>query len=567
MKKITLPKILLIGFYIVFTILTLGLLILSISRPQNYLSSARMGIQTVIFATLFVGIVFLWKRFSPYILSSMKVFLPVAAAYWILLYLILVIHGNAYHVVGDYEILYISALEMADGQELSFTHYFMTYGNNVGPMLLLAGIFRLSHLVGLNEFYPALFLSTLTVIGSIWAVGELLSDGGILFPVNKVNCIFAGREDCVFAGEKNRSKNMRIPVLVFTAFCLPLYVFTGAFYTDTLSFGLGVIAVALMKLSLRKKKAWWLMIPAGVVTVLGAVWKITALIFIIAVAIVWLISLLSGKKKNVKNKEKKADIKEGIKEENKEEKKVEKAAENRETEGTTEEKYGNKIWGKLAVYALTVATLAILVSVIFRGFSIYRDAKQYANPTSAWLALGMRGNGSYSENVEFSDAVNELSSKEEKSAYIKAYMKEHANEAFSLNHILSKAQNNFAGGTFTCSDFTVNTSGHSILWELMDPGGRYYYGASGYAFSYVAMMYLLFFLGGICALIRLFQGKNGLPFMKVAADLSFFGLFLFLMIWESNNRQLYNQLPVMILATFTSAELLLSGFNYAIIKK
>ncbi len=567
MKKITLPKILLIGFYIVFTILTLGLLILSISRPQNYLSSARMGIQTVIFATLFVGIVFLWKRFSPYILSSMKVFLPVAAAYWILLYLISVIHGNAYHVVGDYEILYISALEMADGQELSFTHYFMTYGNNVGPMLLLAGIFRLSHLVGLNEFYPALFLSTLTVIGSIWAVGELLSDGGILFPVNKVNCIFAGSEDCVFAGEKNRSKNMRIPVLVFTAFCLPLYVFTGAFYTDTLSFGLGVIAVALMKLSLRKKKAWWLMIPAGVVTVLGAVWKITALIFIIAVAIVWLISLLSGKKKNVKNKKKKADIKEEIKEENTEDNKVEKGAENKETEGTTEEKYGNKIWKKAAVYALTVAVFAILVFAIFHSIPIYKDAKQYSNPTTAWLALGIRGNGSYSENVEFSDAVNELSSKEEKSAYIKAYMKEHANEAFSLNHILSKAQNNFAGGTFTCSDFTVNTSGHSILWELMDPGGRYYYGASGYAFSYVAMMYLLFFLGGICALIRLFQGKNGLPFMKVAADLSFFGLFLFLMIWESNNRQLYNQLPVMILSTFGSAELLLSGFNYAIIKK
>ena len=479
----------------------------------------------------------------------MKVFLPVAAAYWILLYLIMLIHGNAYHVVGDYEILYISALEMADGQELSFAHYFMTYGNNVGPMLLLAGIFKLSHLVGLNEFYPALFFSTLTVIGSIWAVGELLDDN------------------------INRSKNMRIPVLVFTAFCLPLYVFTGAFYTDTLSFGLGVIAVAFMKFSFRKKKAWWLMIPAGIVTVLGAVWKITALIFIIAVAIVWVISLLSGKKE-----EKKADFKDGIKEENTEENKAENEAKRIE-EGIKEDKSGNKIWGKPAVYALTVAVFAILVSVIFHSFPIYKDAKQYANPTTAWLALGMRGNGSYSENVEFSDAVNALSSKEEKSEYIKAYMKEHAGEAFSLGHILSKAQNNFAGGTFTCSDFTVNTSGHSILWELMDPGGRYYYGTSGYAFSYVAMMYLLFFIGGICALIRLFKGKNeerntgsfsgvcGLPFVKVAADLSFFGLFLFLMIWESNNRQLYNQLPVMILSAFGSAELLLSGCKYAIIKK
>ncbi|MBR4581406.1 MAG: hypothetical protein IKO32_09250 [Lachnospiraceae bacterium] len=529
MKKSNASKIILIGFYILFTLLTGGLFILSIARPQNYLSTVRMGIQTVIFAVLFLGVFYLWKRFANPTLSSLKVFIPVLAAYWIFLYLVCVLHGNSYHVVGDYEILYMSALELADGKELSFAHYFMTYGNNTGPMILLAFLFRISHMVGLNEFYPALFFTSAAVIGSIWAVGELLTGDETPF----------GNGDLV--------KNFRIPVLLFTAVCLPLYVFTGAFYTDTFSFGLGVIAVALLKIGLSKKKAAWVLVPAGLITVLGAVWKVTALIFLIAVGITWVLYALS------KN--------------DREEKKTVTDNKSANEEGLESKNHHKFSWKRALIYAASVLVFAIIIKVSFQAVGIYRDSKQYANPTSAWLALGMRGNGSYSENVEFSDAVNELSTKEEKSVYINAYMKEHASEAFSISHLLSKAQNNFAGGTFTASDFTTNPSGHSILWNLMDPGGRFYYGCCGISFSYVVMVYLLCCIGGICALIRLVKGlkedddsKTGLPFYKIAADISFFGLFLFLMIWESNNRQLYNQLPVMILALFGSADLFFDTF-------
>ena len=37
---------------------------------------------------------------------------------------------------------------------------------------------------------------------------------------------------------------------------------------------------------------------------------------------------------------------------------------------------------------------------------------------------------------------------------------------------------------------------------------------------------------------------------KLLADVAFFGLFIFLMIWEANNRQLYNALPVLVLSLF-----------------
>ena len=552
MKKNNAAKIILTGFYILFTLLTGGLFILSIARPQNYLSSARMGIQTVVFAFLFVGVMYLWRRFAPAFLSSPKVFIPLAAVYWIFLYLVCAIHGNAYHVVGDYEILYISALELADGKELSFAHYFMTYGNNVGPMILLAGIFRICHMLRINEFYPTLVVTSATVAGSIWAVGELLT-GGVLSE-KTVTGKNASKETKASLKEM-RKVNYRIPVLIFTAFCLPVYVFTGAFYTDTFSFGLGVIAIALIKLSFTGKNAEWLMIPAGFITVIGGIWKVTTLIFLIAVFLTWVLYSVSNHKpkgNGLKREAKKGMIK------------------------------------RIILYAASTAVFAIFFSLVFSFFTIYRDSKQYANPTSAWLALGMRGNGSYAENVEFSDAVNALSTKEEKSAFVKEYIKNHISESFTLEHILSKAQNNFSGGTFTCSDFTANPSGHSILWEMMDPGGRYYYGCSGYAFSYVAMMYLFFAVGGVCAIIRLVKGDSdseespgktgqeegkeistvcGLPFFKIAADVSFFGLFVFLMIWESNNRQLYNQLPVMILGLFSGVDFLLESAERMIKKE
>ncbi|MCR4814547.1 MAG: hypothetical protein K5879_06960 [Lachnospiraceae bacterium] len=578
MKKNNAAKIILTGFYILFTLLTGGLFILSIARPQNYLSSARMGIQTVVFAFLFAGVMYLWRRFAPAFLSSPKVFIPLAAVYWIFLYLVCAIHGNAYHVVGDYEILYISALELADGKELSFAHYFMTYGNNAGPMILLAGIFKICHAFRINEFYPTLILTSATVAGSIWAVGELLT-GGVLSE-KTVTGKNASKETKASLKEM-RKVNYRIPVLIFTAFCLPVYVFTGAFYTDTLSFGLGMIAVALIKLSYSKKNAEWLMVLAGFLTVIGGIWKITTLIFLTAVFLTWVLYLLANLKKTGKQSDVVRDMS--------------KQGRTDELLPEIEEKTRNKIPGertgivkRIILYAVSIVLFTIFISLIFSFFTIYKDSKQYANPTSAWLALGMRGNGSYAENVEFSDAVNALSTKEEKSAFVKEYIKNHISESFTLEHILSKAQNNFAGGTFTCSDFTANPSGHSILWEMMDPGGRYYYGCSGYAFSYVVMMYLLFAVGGVCAIMRLVKGDSdseespgktgqeegkgistvcGLPFFKIAADVSFFGLFVFLMIWESNNRQLYNQLPVMILGLFSGVDFLLESAERMIKKE
>lgn len=53
--------------------------------------------------------------------------------------------------------------------------------------------------------------------------------------------------------------------------------------------------------------------------------------------------------------------------------------------------------------------------------------------------------------------------------------------------------------------------------------------------------------------------KREIHGVKAVADLSLLGIILFLMVWEANNRQLYNQLPVIILGAVLNIRLLVSG--------
>ena len=136
-------------------------------------------------------------------------------------------------------------------------------------------------------------------------------------------------------------------------------------------------------------------------------------------------------------------------------------------------------------------------------------------------------------------------------------MKEHLSEAFTIRHFIDKTQHNFSGGKFTSSDFTAVGEHERILYEMMDPGGKYYWKTSQITFCYIALIYLFYLLGGIYGIIFSIKNKK-ISAMKIMTDISFVGIFLFLMIWESNNRQLYNQVPLFWLALFINLVLFMN---------
>ncbi len=483
---------LLIAFYAVLSVTLFLVIVVSIGHPLNNLFPWQMAVGSVTLAGVFLLLMKYRNKIPKIPVWGYIIFLILFGTG---LFVICILHGNHYHFAGDYEIFYISATEAAEGRQLSYDLYFRTYGNNTIPMLLLSAVIKIAGVTGIDEFYLLLPISIGLVLSATWAIGYLLDLRGL--------------------------GKFRVPAAVVMAACLPVYVFTNTFYTDTMTFGIGITATALLVLSYRAKKAGVVYaVLASVLVIWGANWKITCIIPLIALACVELAdSLLKGL----------AAIK------------------------------GRNVFIANRNFLIFAACAVILQTILFIAVSqteIYKLSKRDANPVTTWIAMGMMNDGSYSENVAFSDTVNTgFDTKEQKAEFVKQTMKEHIGEAFSFGHISAKIRRNFASGTFSASDYTVADGHGSLFYNLLDPGGAHYWRACQYCFIYIFAIYLVMLYTGILILIGLIGKKETdvfqiVPKSKLLADVAFFGLFLFLLIWEANNRQLYNALPVLILALF-----------------
>ncbi len=455
---------------------------------------------TVLLTIVFIGLAFLYRRiFDKHKESSNKsqlvISIIIISAYSIILFTLGVLRGDLHTLVlGDYSAVYNSAMEMADQGILSYPKYFRIYNNNVMPMLFMSIIFKISHKIGISEYIPMMFLSTATIVGSIWAMIGLLS--------------------------QESDNRWRIPCMLYTIICLPIYVFSTCFYTDTMSFGLGIISLNFARLyvtnstnkdeatSSKKNSSNWLYaFFASFFMIYGIIWKITALIPIIA-AIITLFLL-----------NKKIPIK------------------------------------KLIILLVSFLLLFLSMKIWANNYEIYKESKKTSNPVLSWIALGMVGDGSWNASHQFVSDLNELEAKEEKYEFTYDYIRENYKEALSLGHIISKAQRNFSGGTIACKDFLSAYNDETFLWNLMNPWGKYYWRTSQYCFLWISLIYSLAFLSSALAIVDIIRKKD-IPFVKLLTDISIFGIVVFLMLWESNNRQLFNQLPVLIINLFANVDYL-----------
>jgi len=490
-KREKIIKTSLICFYAVFSVLMLFIVCVDLTGPLHYLVPWKMALATLLFGALFVGVLRLWEKIPEIITTSWIFYLIVTIVLIALIWTVALVHGKGHLGFGDYYVVYMSAVELAEGSELTYYDYFNAYGNNTVPMLILSALIKTAKVMGIDEFYLLLFISTSLVVLSMWAVRTL-------------------------CGEKYQRYG--VLMLLFVMICLPLYVFSGTFYTDTLSFGAGVISLALLKESVRKKHVF-LILPAAFFAVWGIEVKITSGIVLIAFLIVFAISLIEG---CIKKEEKKRTV----------------------------------IY--VVSYLSVIAILTIALKAVYSGNYVYKETSDKSNPLIAWIAMGMSGNGSYADNVEFSDEINQLPDKVTKSEFAKAFIKDHFKEAISFSHNVKKAQNNFASGMFTCFDYTTPDENGSFLYKLLDPGGAFFGRSCQFTFCYISIIYLAILYGSIKTLILLIKRKGEsakkiLSFPKLLVDVTFFGTILFLMLWESNNRQLYNGLPILVMGLFINA--------------
>lgn len=277
----------------------------------------------------------------------------------------------------------------------------------------------------------------------------------------------------------------------------PFYMHAPIFYTDT--FALPFVTGTFLLYQLRKKHWGFL---AGAALVLGVGYKVKGSLGVILIALLIHLWLQKGKVK---------------------------------------EQLRNTVL--LLLPFLTV--VSILGSLPGRvPFMDNTDAEKNEFPIEHWLALGIDGCGGYSHEI-YQMTVS-VEGKENKKAVDRAFIQKELTSYGAVGmkeHLKSKLQFTWGDGVYFAPeklkrDPLEETSLHQ--WTLYD--GAEYPKTCRYCNS---VQFLLLF--GILASLLHSLWKKGEVREETAVQLAVFGLFLFLMIWETRSRYLINFVPMFIL--------------------
>lgn len=495
-NKDVLYRIILIPIYIMVVSAILFVTLVTVFKPQENLLVRQTVLFGIVVVSANVLLYFLWSKY----VKNHK-FFNIVLIFFAIAWIALIVYASVKNTdrrdtLYDYFVMFANAESLAKGNGFTDTDYLKIFTNNIKPTLFLSVIFKTGYLFHIKENFFALGVSVIQLLVTMISIRELTCD-------------------------KENGK-WTLFSLLLAATCLPIYAFSGVFYTDTFSFGLGIIALACIKKSLKSKTVLRIILLAlaGFLTVYGMQWKITSIFPLIAAMIVF----LAGK------------TRENIKEN--------------------------------AISIMIILGVCILTLFSFKiwGNSYGISSKGTENPLISWIAIGMRENGSWLENSEYITEVNAMASTQEKTEHTVQYIKENWRDAFTINHIVRKAQYNFAGGMFRTQIYLYPWDTGTLIWAMMNPWGKYHWRASQFTFCWIISVYGMFLLGSVLSLYNLIRGKK-LPTVKMIADISMLGIIIFLMIWEANSRQLYNQVPVMIVGSIANGRYIASQIEDLISKR
>ena len=303
-------------------------------------------------------------------------------------------------------------------------------------------------------------------------------------------------------------ENFRIPVylcflaLVIYALFLPLYGCTYVFYSDQATIMLTVLPVYLI-VSDSGSSRWLSIIKIILVGLLAcmAFWlKATAVIPIIAFTIVKLLTAF-----------------------------------NRRT-----------LW-RILEYCCALILFWVIYELIWRASPAYKMTDMHV-PIIHWIALGSHGSGGWDDNTDYAYALLATPTIEAKKEFAYSYLRQNLHEMFSVSHIVSKMRHNFAAGFMGLSTYIYVPD--SPAYPFLSAYGTY----GGYTMMLATGMYYLLLLlnifGSVISIIR--KKTDPHIILGLFARISLFGLFLFLMFWEANNRQLYNHIPLLVITGIAS---------------
>lgn len=310
---------------------------------------------------------------------------------------------------------------------------------------------------------------------------------------------------CVYRMTKNQTQNCGtafFAVFLVMAF-LPLWGETGFMYTDSVSLIFVIWPVYLLQSSHKPYLKYGL---AGLLWGIGGAIKATAAISMIAVFLIWVITQKKSK------------------------------------------------YRKMAVIIIAFIVVEALFGAVRMQYPCYELEKQYGAPVEYWIALGLNGNGGYGENEQFALECLAQEGVQAKRIYAREYIRANVHNIVDRNHLVQKVRYNFASGNMGLSDY--NRYPGNITYPFFNDYGSYGGYTAMLTSGYFYALLLLGVLGQAINLYRMWKKDRRSSEILSISQLTIFGLFLFLMLWEANNRQLYNHIPWYALSAAFSLQLL-----------
>ena len=292
-----------------------------------------------------------------------------------------------------------------------------------------------------------------------------------------------------------------LTVLMLLFLFTPVWGNVAFFYTDQLSFGYSIIAYTFVSEAIKGRYTpyakYALLIAGGVLWAIAFQIKVTTAIPLMAIAVAVII-----RKKYVKQLK--------------------------------------ALLVFVLAFLLTFAIGTMRVKVLPCEANVERDS----DPILYWVALGLHGDGSHAANEDFAILCEAAGSKTEREYIVKEKLRREWRQFFDSDHIIAKIRCNFA-----CGD--VGASGYmrfpykegNIVYELISWDGKFFWKYACLSTSYLFALFLLTAIGA-------FRGAfgNKMNFTTMTAYVTVIGIMLFLMLWEAQNKQLFNQTGWILLA-------------------
>ena len=361
-----------------------------------------------------------------------------------------------------------------------------------------------------NNIFPAAFLGILLRLGALFVPGNALV---VVVAWNVLQIVVVML--CSFWFMKRLVGNAAAYSVVFMQMMfLPHFGHAISAYTDMMTYGVGIVVLALFckAKELCGTKKWVCLFFAGVLGGIGASIKMTVLIPLVAI-VAW--TVLREKRKNI-------------------------------------------LWGFAPLLLATGICLVVNGWTATLPSENLRDA--YGTPKlSYWFAIGLQGNGGYVDNQEYSIEMSTVYGMDNKTAYTNAYIKDNLGKVVDLQHLTSKARYNFANGNMGTSIYVQNLEESHLLRRLMHYDGDLYWYQNLYASGYQYALYLLIIV--VLAFALFGKHKENVASIEVSL-VAIFGIMLYLMLFEANNRQLYNHIPFFILVAVYGVDRIVNLFLY-----